>query len=55
MFEDLYKSKYYDNMNESKKTKLKKNKFFGTENNQKDDNFVYIRNYSYNNFLKNLN
>ena len=55
MFEDLYKSKYYDNINENKKTKLKKNIYFGTENNQKDDNFVYIRNYSYNNFLKNLN
>ena len=57
MFEDLYKSKYYDNINENKKTSINvNNKYYGTENNKKtDNNFGYICNCTFNNYLKNIN
>ena len=57
MFEDLYKSNYYDNkLNENKETNINmNNKYFGTDNNQKNDNFGYICNCTFNNYLKNIN
>ena len=57
MFEDLYKSNFYDNnLNENKKTSINmNNKYYGTENNKKKDNFGYICNCTFNNYLKNIN
>ena len=57
MFEDLYKNNCYDNnLNEIKKTNINVNsKYFGTDNNQKNDNFGYICNCTFNNYLKNIN
>ena len=54
MFDDLYKTdnKFYDNdFNKSKKEKAK---CFGIETND-DENFAYICNCTFNNYIKKLN
>ena len=57
MFDDLYKidNKFYENdFNKSKKDKIKKSKCFGIETND-DENFAYICNCTFNNYIKKLN
>ena len=54
------KSKNFINMNlnKSKNEKIKENKYFGTDTNnidKIDDNFTYICNCTFNNYIRKLN
>ena len=59
MLDNIYKTNnnnlYNINLNKSKNEKIKENKYFGTETNKVDDNFTYICNCTFNNYIKKLN
>ena len=59
LLDNIYKidNKKYNiiNLNKSKNEKTNENKHFGTENNKIDDNFRYICNCTFNNYIKKLN
>ena len=59
MLDNIYKNNnnnlYNINLNRSKNEKIKENKYFGTETNKVDENFAYICNCTFNNYIKKLN